>query len=89
MATLEEEQEQARQLGQQINRDARSNPHSPYAGKVVGIVRGTVVIIADTLEEVAEALERVEPDPRRRYFLEASVDYDATHHVWNSGPCRA
>jgi hypothetical protein len=49
MSTLEEEWEQARKLGRRINRDARSNPNSPYARKVVGIRRGEVVIVADTL----------------------------------------
>jgi hypothetical protein len=56
MSTLEEEREQARKLGRRINRDARSNPNSPYAGKVVGIRRGEVVIVADTLDEVALSL---------------------------------
>jgi hypothetical protein len=67
MGTLEEEREQARKLGRQINHDARSNVDSPYAGKVVGILHGEVVIVADTLDEVAEALERLEPGPQRRY----------------------
>jgi hypothetical protein len=58
MSTLEKEREQARKLGRRINRDARSNPNSPYAGKVVGILRGEVVIVAETVDEVAEALER-------------------------------
>jgi hypothetical protein len=56
MSTLEEEWEQARKLGRRINRDARSNPNSPYARKVVGIRRGEVVIVADTLDEVALSL---------------------------------
>jgi hypothetical protein len=40
MSALEEEREQARKLGRRINRDARGNPHSLCAGKVVGIRRG-------------------------------------------------
>jgi hypothetical protein len=88
MSTLEEERQQARTLGGQINRDARSNPNSPYAGKVVGILRGQVVVVADTLDEVAEALERLEPDPQRRYFVDASADYDLQHHIWTPGSCR-
>jgi hypothetical protein len=32
MGTREEEREQARKLGRQINHDARSNVDSPYAG---------------------------------------------------------
>ena len=54
MRALEEERQQARELGRQINREARRNPNSPYAGKVIGILHGEVVIVADTLDEVAE-----------------------------------
>ena len=82
MSTLEEERAQAHKLGRRINRDARSHPNSPYAGKVVGILRGEVVIITDTLDEVAQALERLEPDPQRRYFIEADADYDTLHTIW-------
>ena len=88
MSTLEEEREQARKLGRQINHDARSNVCSPYAGKVVGILRGEVVIVADTLHEVAEALERLEPDPQRRYFIDASADYDTQYTIWMHGACQ-
>jgi hypothetical protein len=86
--TLEEEREQARLLGRKINREARSNPDSPYAGKVVGILRGQVVVVADILDEVAEQLERLEPDPERRFFIDASADYGFTHPIWVSGSCQ-
>jgi hypothetical protein len=56
MSILEEEWEQVRKLGRRINRDAQSKPNSPYAGKVVGIRCGEVVIVADTLDEVALSL---------------------------------
>jgi hypothetical protein len=85
--TLEEEQKQNRQLGRQINREARSDPNSPYAGKYVGILRGQVVVAADTLNEVVETLERLEPDPRHYYFIEASADYDSTHYIWRADLC--
>ena len=88
METLEEEREQARRLGRQINREARRNPSSPYTGKVVGILRGEVVIIADTLDEVAEVLERLEPDVQRRYFIDASADYDTQYTIWMHGSCQ-
>jgi hypothetical protein len=86
--TLEKEREQARLLGRKINREARSNPNSPYVGKVVGILRGQVVVVADTLDEVAEQMERLEPDPERRFFIDASADYDSTHPIWAGGSCR-
>ena len=88
MRTLEEERQQARELGRQINREARRNPTSPYAGKVIGILHGEVVIVADTLDEVAEVLERLEPDAQRRYFIDASVDYDAQYTIWIQGSCQ-
>jgi len=88
MNTLEEEQEKARILSRQINHEARGNPHSPYAGKFVGILHGQVVVVADTLDEVAEVLERLEVDPRRRYFVDASADYDSKHDIWWSRACQ-
>ena len=88
METREEEREQARRLGRHINREARRHPSSPYDGKVVGILRGEGVIVADTLEEVAEVLERLEPDAQRRYFIDASADYDAQYTIWMQGACQ-
>ena len=88
MSTLEEEREKARILSRQINHEARSNPRSPYAGKFVGILHGQVVVVADTLDEVAETLERLEEDPHRRYFVDASADYDSKHDVWLSSACQ-
>jgi len=88
MSTLEEEQEQTRLLSRQINHDARSNPHSPYAGKFVGILHGQVVVVADTLDKVAEVLECLEGDPHRRYFVDASADYDSKHDVWVNSACQ-
>ena len=88
MRALEEERQQAHELGRQINREARRNPNSLYAGKVIGILRGEVVIVADTLDEVAEVLEHLEPDAQRRYFIDASADYDAQYTIWMQGSCR-
>ena len=81
METREEEREQARRLGRHINREARRNLSSPYAGKVVGILRGEVVIVANTLDAVAQVLERLEPDAQRRYCIDASADYDAQYTI--------
>ena len=88
MSTLEEEREKACILSRQIKHEARSNPHSSYAGKFVGILHGQVVVVADTLDEVAETLERLEEDPHRRYFVDASADYDSKHDVWLSSACQ-
>ena len=69
-------------LARQINQEARRNPQSPYAGKLVGIANGQVVVVADSWREVAERLRQVEPDPARCYCLEASADYDRVEEIW-------
>ena len=88
METLEEERQQACRLGRHIHREACRNPSSPYAGKVVGIRRGEVVIVAETLDAVAQVLERLEPDAQRRYCIDASADYDAQYTIWMHGVCQ-
>jgi hypothetical protein len=37
------------------------------------------------LDEVAEVLERLEPNAQRRYFIDASADYDAQYTIWMYG----
>jgi hypothetical protein len=70
------------QLARQINQEARQNPTSPYAGKLVGIANGQVIVIADSWREVAERLRQVEPDPAKCYCLEASADYERVEEIW-------
>lgn len=69
-------------LARQINREARQDPASPYAGKLVGIANGQVVVIADSWREVSQGLRRVEPDPGKCYCVEASADYDRVEEIW-------
>lgn len=69
-------------LARAINREARSNPDSPYAGKYVGILGGKVVAIGDDLESVAERFREVEPDRLKGLILEASADYDTPVEIW-------
>ncbi len=76
--------EQNRTLADQISRDARSNPASPYAGKYVGIAGGQVVAVTDTLTEALGVLRLIEPDSSRRYCIEASRDYSAIDHIWET-----
>jgi pyruvate dehydrogenase complex dehydrogenase (E1) component len=73
-----------RELGLKINAEARSNPHSPYANKFVGIANGQVVAVADTLQEMVRQLRQVEPDPMRTLCVEASEDLDEVHEIWSS-----
>jgi hypothetical protein len=39
------------ELADRINAEAKRDPHSPYAGKFVGIANGRVVAVADTWRE--------------------------------------
>ena len=70
------------QLARQINQQARQDPKSSYAGKIVGIANGQVVVVADTWREAADRLRQVEPDPSRCRCIEASADYDRVEEVW-------
>ena len=68
-------------LARKINEGARRDPKSPYAGKVVGIANGQVVVVADDLDTVMDRLLEVEPDPTKCFCLEAGVDYDEIQEV--------
>jgi hypothetical protein len=74
--------EQNRKLADQINSEARANPESPYAGKFVGIANGQVVVVADNLDDLDDALEKIEPDPDKTFFFEAGLDYSAVDYIW-------
>ena len=70
-----------RALARRINEEARSNPQSPYANKFVGIANGQVVAIADDPDDLARRLEKVEPDPAKTFWVEASRDYAAVEEI--------
>mgnify|MGYP001050768239 FL=1 len=72
-----------RELAERINAEAKRDPHSPYAGKFVGIANGQIVAVADSWREVSRRLRQVEPDPGKCCCIEASADYDAVHEVWS------
>jgi hypothetical protein len=84
MESLSVVQQRNRELAQRINEEACRDPRSAYAGKFVGLVNGQVVIVADSLEEVAQRLRQVEPDPQRMFCLEAGLDYDAPQMIWGA-----
>jgi hypothetical protein len=54
------------------NEEERRNPHSPYAGKFGGIANGQVVVVSDDLDELAQRLDEVEPDPTKTFWIKAS-----------------
>ena len=73
-------QDQNRELARRINDEARE-PGSPYFGKFVGIVRGSVAIVADGLNEIGRALDRLSADPSETFCIEAGRDYDEAHYI--------
>jgi hypothetical protein len=75
-------QQRNRELADEINAEARSNPQSPYANKFVGIANGQVVVVADDLGEMIRRLRQIEPDPSMTFGVEASRDYDEVIEIW-------
>jgi hypothetical protein len=71
-----------RALAERINQEARDNPHSPYAGKFVGLANGQVVATANDLDEAMRQLRSIEPDPQKSFCFEAGVDYGQVQYVW-------
>jgi hypothetical protein len=82
MSVAENVQELNRQLARRINQEARSNPQSPYANKLVGIANGEVVVVSDDWDDLARRLRQIEPNPTNTFALEASRDYDEVHEIW-------
>jgi hypothetical protein len=75
-------QELNRELARRINEEALRDPHSPYAGKFVGIANGQVVVVADSLDEMSQRLRQIEGDPRKCFGVEASRDYSIVQEIW-------
>jgi hypothetical protein len=71
-----------RELARRINHEARSNPQSPYANKLVGIANGQVVVVTDDWDDLALHLRQAEPDPTKTFAIEASQDYDVADEIW-------
>jgi len=68
-------------LAQRIRREAKENPNSPYANRFVGLANGKVVVIADSLGEMARQLRRIEPDPSKRFGVDVAADYSRIEEV--------
>ena len=82
-ATVTGEQARNFEVARRINREARADPSSPYAGKYIGVWRGEVVAVAQTLGEVVARLDELpQPAPQEAVWIEASVDYDQTYMIW-------
>lgn len=70
------------ELARRVSREARANPASPYARKYVGILDGSVVVIADSADEGPRELRKIAPDRGQGLVVDTSVDYDAVHSVY-------
>lgn len=82
-SALAGEQAKNFEVARRINREARADPSSPYTGKYIGVWRGEVVAVADTLGEVVAHLDTLpEPASQEAVWIEADVDYDQTHMIW-------
>jgi len=68
-------------LARKIRREAKENPDSPYANRFVGITNGEIVVIADSLDAMVRRLQKIEPDPKKCYFVDVSADYDRVEYV--------
>ena len=67
-------------LVEKINHEALADPHPQYAGKWVGVANGKVVVVGNTLNDVAQELKRIEPDRARARIIEASRDYSVVEY---------
>lgn len=65
MSSVAEVRARNEELARQINEEASLNPNSPYAGKFVGLAKGQVVVVADSLDEMVRRLRQIEPEPAR------------------------
>jgi hypothetical protein len=75
-------QERNRELARRLIEEGRNNPQSAYAGKMVGIANGQVIVVADNWDEVDRRLMEAEPDPSKTFALEVGRDYDAVEEIW-------
>ena len=80
-ANLTPAQQRCWRAARRINREARSNPHSAYAGKWVGFADGRLLVVAESMDEMLTRLKAAEPDPKRCLGIEASRDYDTAEYI--------
>ncbi len=48
----------------------------------MGLANGEVVVVADSLDEMAKRLRQLEPDSLRTFWIEVGVDYEAVDEIW-------
>jgi hypothetical protein len=75
-------QELNRRLADEIDAEARRNPQSPYAGRLVGIASGKVVVVTDDWDDLARRLRAIEPDPQKTFGLKAGAERGQVVEIW-------
>jgi hypothetical protein len=80
--TTAEIQDANQKLANAVNDEARRNPQSPYAGKIVGIAYGQVVVIADDWDELDQRIRQLVPDPGNTLSLEVGLEYEQPQEIW-------
>ena len=68
-------------LARKIRREGQADPKSPYANRFVGIANGKVVVVADTLTELARQLRKIEPVGSKCYAGDVAADYSRIEEV--------
>ena len=81
MSTLADIQTLNSDLAEQVQREARTDPKSRYSGKFVGIANGKVVLVCDDIDEVDRGLDEIEPDPRRVFIVDTSLDPNHVEYI--------
>jgi hypothetical protein len=61
-----------RAVAARIWREVQADPSSPYAGKVVGIANGEVVVVGDDLNTTLRRVREIEPNVWRGCCFEPS-----------------
>ena len=61
-----------REVARRILQEVQADPSSPYAGKVVGIANGEIVLVGDDRDATLRRLREIEPNHLRACCFEPS-----------------
>ena len=61
-----------REVARRIRQEVLADPSSPYAGKVVGIANGEVVLVGDDPDTTPRRVREIEPNVWRGVIFEPS-----------------
>lgn len=73
-----------RAVAERINAEALRDPSSPYAGKFIGVVGEVVVVAADSVDELGNALDLMGPEASDCFCIEVGRDYDEVEYIWSA-----